>query len=166
LARDCAPRAGGCDLICGEGPSSRDKRYDGSPWDRMRCAASGCENASGMKFCGECGSSLRAGIQDAAWTIPRRWSFAASAGRRWPQSLGTCATRSTRMHPKASRREDPNHAHRPRVQSLPASHYRRRWLRADLKLRPGPQITPLRFGLRRYRLSRSSIVFEHQCLSL
>src|SRR6516225_913831 len=53
----------------------------------MRCLACGFENASGMKFCGECGSSLKLNCAGCGFENPPSMKFCGECGK--PLSEGS-----------------------------------------------------------------------------
>src|SRR5215813_12731552 len=50
----------------------------------MRCAACGFENASGIKFCGECGSSLKIGCLSCGFENAPEIKFCGECGKPLP----------------------------------------------------------------------------------
>ena len=47
----------------------------------MRCPACGSENASGMRFCGECGSSLKSKCASCGFETPPQRKFCGECGK-------------------------------------------------------------------------------------
>src|SRR5262249_55472118 len=63
----------------------------------MRCPACGFENASGMKFCGECGASLKAKCPTCGFETPPSMKFGGECG----QHLADSPSRASSLKPRS-----------------------------------------------------------------
>jgi Double zinc ribbon len=63
----------------------------------MRCPACGFENASGIKFCGECGSSLKVRCSSCFFENPPSMKFCGECGK----PLAAAAKLSTQPDPRS-----------------------------------------------------------------